>query len=352
MHLAGEAADAELQALHVGGRLDLLAVPAAHLGAGVAGREVDDVVLGVELAHQLAAVALVHPGRHLPAVQAEGNGAAEARRLRSCRRSSRARCGPLRPCPAARRRPRRRPASVRRRHGWRSRTCRRTWTSRGRRTLRRRRTGCRATSGSWRPAAIGWRAARARRARCRWRARRRCLRCEEANDGPWLVSWRRSEADHSPSDSFPSGTGFPCALATLSRPTFRLGLPCARHQLAEARRGSKPRCPWHPAPAAQQRAGSPWSMNLSRQPEHQDRLDDARGQRFRHRAAGAAHHAALFHRHERSRASAASCSTSSTSSGLTKRMLATVASSRSRRLQRRVHHRAERQDRDALALRA
>ena len=58
-------------------RLDLLAVPAAHLGAGVAAGEADHVVLGVELAHQLEAVAFVRPGAHLAAVQAEGNGAAE-----------------------------------------------------------------------------------------------------------------------------------------------------------------------------------------------------------------------------------------------------------------------------------
>ena len=80
-HLAREAADAELQALHVGGALDFLAVPAAHLRAGVAAGEVDDVVLGVELAHQLQAVALVHPRGHLPAVQAEGDGATEREHL-------------------------------------------------------------------------------------------------------------------------------------------------------------------------------------------------------------------------------------------------------------------------------
>ena len=65
-HHAGGAADAHLQALHVGQRLDLLAEPAAHLRAGVAAGEVDDVVLGVELAHQLEAVAFEHPRRHLP----------------------------------------------------------------------------------------------------------------------------------------------------------------------------------------------------------------------------------------------------------------------------------------------
>jgi hypothetical protein len=33
--------------------------------------------LAIELAHQLQAVAFVHPGRHLAAVQAEGNGAVQ-----------------------------------------------------------------------------------------------------------------------------------------------------------------------------------------------------------------------------------------------------------------------------------
>jgi hypothetical protein len=80
-HLAAEAADAHLQALDVGHRLDFLAVPAAHLGAGVAHREIHDVVVGVELAHQLQAVAFVLPGRHLAAVQTEGNRAADRKGL-------------------------------------------------------------------------------------------------------------------------------------------------------------------------------------------------------------------------------------------------------------------------------
>ena len=68
---------AKLQALHVGQRLDLFAEPAAHLRTGVATGEVDDVVAMVELAHQLQAVAFVHPGRHLARVEAERNRAAE-----------------------------------------------------------------------------------------------------------------------------------------------------------------------------------------------------------------------------------------------------------------------------------
>ncbi len=46
---------------------------------GVAHGEVDDVVAIVELAHQLHAVAFVHPGRHLAAVQAEGDGAVQGK---------------------------------------------------------------------------------------------------------------------------------------------------------------------------------------------------------------------------------------------------------------------------------
>jgi hypothetical protein len=51
------------------------------LRAGVAAGEADDVVVAIELAHQLQAVALDHPGRHLPAVQAEGDGAAKGEGL-------------------------------------------------------------------------------------------------------------------------------------------------------------------------------------------------------------------------------------------------------------------------------
>jgi hypothetical protein len=83
-HPAGKAADAELQALDVGRGLDFLAVPAAHLGAGVAACEALDVVLGVELVHELAAVAVHHPGGHLARVQPKGT-ARRRQRLRPCR---------------------------------------------------------------------------------------------------------------------------------------------------------------------------------------------------------------------------------------------------------------------------
>ena len=71
-HEAGEAGDAELQALEVGDRLDLLAEPAAHLGARVAARQAVHVVLGVELVQQVVAAALIQPGVHLARVEPEG----------------------------------------------------------------------------------------------------------------------------------------------------------------------------------------------------------------------------------------------------------------------------------------
>ncbi|MDT4855959.1 hypothetical protein FQZ97_903330 [compost metagenome] len=80
-HLASETADAHLHALDVGRALDFLAVPATHLGAGVAAGEVHDVVLVVELAEQLQAVAVVVPGGQLAAVQAEGDGRAHGKRI-------------------------------------------------------------------------------------------------------------------------------------------------------------------------------------------------------------------------------------------------------------------------------
>ena len=78
---ATEAANAELGALEVGQRLDLPAEPAAHLGAGVAHWEVDDVVLAIEVTQQFQAVAFVVPGRHLAAVQSEGDGTGQGEGL-------------------------------------------------------------------------------------------------------------------------------------------------------------------------------------------------------------------------------------------------------------------------------
>jgi hypothetical protein len=70
------AAHAHLQSLEVGHGLDLLAVPPAHLGGGVAGAGGLEVVLGEEIVERLAAVAIVLPRSVLTCGQAERHGAA------------------------------------------------------------------------------------------------------------------------------------------------------------------------------------------------------------------------------------------------------------------------------------
>ena len=72
-HAAGESTATELQTLEVGNRVDLFAVPAAHLHAGIAHGEVNNANFGEVLAQQLQAIALVHPRCHLAAVQSEWN---------------------------------------------------------------------------------------------------------------------------------------------------------------------------------------------------------------------------------------------------------------------------------------
>jgi hypothetical protein len=71
--LAAEAGDAHLEALQVGDGFELAAEPAAHLHPGVAAGEHHHAMLGVEIAHQLAPAAGVHPGDLLARVQAEGH---------------------------------------------------------------------------------------------------------------------------------------------------------------------------------------------------------------------------------------------------------------------------------------
>src|SRR5262245_26053948 len=61
-HLAGDSADAHLQAREIGNRLDLLAEPAAHLRAGVAAGEADHTELLEELVAERIAAALIPPG--------------------------------------------------------------------------------------------------------------------------------------------------------------------------------------------------------------------------------------------------------------------------------------------------
>jgi len=76
-HLAREAGDAHLQALQVVDRVDFLAEPAAHLGAGVAEQDGVNVVAGEEFVQQLVAAGLVEPGIRLARIEAEGNRGAE-----------------------------------------------------------------------------------------------------------------------------------------------------------------------------------------------------------------------------------------------------------------------------------
>ena len=78
---AAGAADAELEAFQVGDGLDRLAEPAAHLGARIAGQNVDDVVFLVELAHQLEAAGVVVPRVLLARIEAERNRGAEGESL-------------------------------------------------------------------------------------------------------------------------------------------------------------------------------------------------------------------------------------------------------------------------------
>src|SRR5690606_35376030 len=70
---AGKSGNPELQALEVVDRVDLLAEPAAHLGAGIAGREGDEVVLLEEVVEEIDPTQLVHPGILKALVEAEGH---------------------------------------------------------------------------------------------------------------------------------------------------------------------------------------------------------------------------------------------------------------------------------------
>src|SRR6185436_11960092 len=71
--LARKAADAQLQSLQVLDGLDLLAVPAAHLRAGVAGEERMDAVFLEEVVENRVASAHVPPRVELATVHAEGD---------------------------------------------------------------------------------------------------------------------------------------------------------------------------------------------------------------------------------------------------------------------------------------
>ena len=76
---AGKAADAHLQPLQIVDGLDLLAEPAAHLAAGIAGQKRRDVVALVELVEQLPAAAQHVPGLVDALVGAERHRRAESK---------------------------------------------------------------------------------------------------------------------------------------------------------------------------------------------------------------------------------------------------------------------------------
>ena len=112
-----------LRPLRSSTRVDLLAEPAAHLAAGVAGEQHRDVVLLVELVEHFAAAALdrTSPG----SAAGSGRRRPKCRRRRSgpCRNSSRTRCARSRPCRSTRRRTLAAPARFRRRRRSESGTC-------------------------------------------------------------------------------------------------------------------------------------------------------------------------------------------------------------------------------------
>ena len=80
-NFAGKATHAKLQALDVSRRLDLFAKPATHLRAGVTAQHIDDVVFGIKLAHQLAAIAIDYPCSQLAGIHAKRNGTANSKSL-------------------------------------------------------------------------------------------------------------------------------------------------------------------------------------------------------------------------------------------------------------------------------
>ena len=70
-HFAGETADAHLQAGKIAGTVNLLAKPARHLTAGVAGGKGENLSLGEKLVDEVAAAALLQPRGVLARVHAE-----------------------------------------------------------------------------------------------------------------------------------------------------------------------------------------------------------------------------------------------------------------------------------------
>ena len=76
-HGAGKAAQTDLEALQVFDGVDLLAIPAAHLGTGIAARQAEQVLRRQEFVEQVDPAAVILPGVHRPGRQAEGHGRAK-----------------------------------------------------------------------------------------------------------------------------------------------------------------------------------------------------------------------------------------------------------------------------------
>src|SRR5690606_27650589 len=79
-HMSAHPADAELQALEVLDRVDLLTEPAAHLGAGVAHHDAVDIELAERLVDDLPTATEVPPGVLVTRIEAEGQAGAESKR--------------------------------------------------------------------------------------------------------------------------------------------------------------------------------------------------------------------------------------------------------------------------------
>ena len=166
------AADTEFQAGQVSRLLQLLAEPAAHLAAGVAGRNAVHVELLEELVQQIHAAGRYHPGVLHARVEPERHCGAERKGRILARVVVRRGVRDLDGRTARRRRAPARQARFRRRQTAESGTCCRSLRRLPCRTPRRRRKSCRAISESSRSGAISTRASIAR-SRVLQRLRRR-----------------------------------------------------------------------------------------------------------------------------------------------------------------------------------
>src|SRR5699024_4013645 len=76
--LSGESREADAQAVEIVHALDRLAIPAAHLLAGVADDEVLEAELASDLVEEFLPAAEVHPGLELDRVRPKGDGGEES----------------------------------------------------------------------------------------------------------------------------------------------------------------------------------------------------------------------------------------------------------------------------------